>query len=205
MNTYPVLQSGFVGLTQKGLRRPDITEPSLRQSVIYKAYRLPLTKYYYSEDVTDLYFQWCRQPDVLKDFDFREKLISTAMKVFGNASFYKWLEMQGEKPTVGSLHKAFILETLEYLLNGTPRSIQISQWARLLEANDESSSVRVDIEKFFGGQTLGCVQSKTVPVSLHSVIKSWVSLEYGFEDLLISLFVIFGDRIERVDISNGPN
>lgn len=205
MNVYPVLQSGFVGHTQNGLRRPDVIEPTLRQAVIFKEYKLPLTKYFYSAEVTELYSRWCSNPGSLKDFDFRERVIKAAFSSFANPSFYQWIRLQDEKPTVSDLHKAFIVETLEYLYACKPRNIENVQWIRLLEANEESHRVRVDIEKYFNQDTIGVCDRASVPVSLRTVIKNWVSMEHGFEDLLISLFVIFGDRSRRTDISNATS
>lgn len=202
MNAYPVLQSGFVGLSQQGLRRPDIIEPTLRQAVIFKEYKLPLTKYFYSAEVTELYTRWCGNAGALKDFDFRERIIQAAFSSFGHQSFYVWLRHQAEKPTVSDLHKAFLVETLQYLLNGSPRGIENVQWIRLLEATQQTHSVRVDVDKYFGTETMGVLATQRVPVALSSVIKAWISMERGFEDLLITLFVIFGDRSDRIDISN---
>lgn len=204
-NTYPILQSGFVGLTQQGLRRPDIVEPSLRQSVIFKEYKLPLARYFFSPEVTELFVAWSSNPNSLKDFDFRERIIKAALASFGNPSIYRWITMQDEKPTVSDLHKAYILETMEYLFADKPRSIQNVQWIRLLEASEKSHRVHVDVEKYFSRSALGPATEFRLPSALRDIIRAWVTKEQGFEDLLITLFVIFGDRGSRTDISNSTS
>lgn len=202
---YPVLQSGFVGLSQHGLRRPDIIEPTLRQAVIFKEYKLPLARFFYSPEITELFVRWSSNPESLKDFDFRERIMKAAFAAFNTPSFYKWLDMQMEKPTVSDLHKAFIMETLEYLFLDKPRQIQNVQWIRLLEANEKTHRVKVDLDVYFGRETMGVDTQRRLPVALVDNIRAWVSKDHGFEDLLVSLFVIFGDRGSRADISNSTS
>lgn len=202
MQAYPVLQSGFISLTQNGMRKPEVIEPSLRQEIIFKEYKVPLKKFFFNPEVSELFIRWCNNPKCLKEFDFREKLIETAFDAFGGPSFYSWMALQNNKPTISDLHTAFLFETLEYLLIDKPRQIQPVQWTRLLEADAKTHSVKIDLTKYFGTETLGVNSSVRLPVKLDKVIGMWLKKPGGFEDLLISLFVIFGDRTQRTDITD---
>lgn len=202
MAVYPVLQSGFIGMTQEGLRRPDPIEATLRESVLLKDIKQPLSKYFYSPEVTELFARWCGDPKSLKDFDFREQILKAAIKAFSTISFYRWLELQNEKTTFSDLHKAFIMETLEYIFMYKERSIQPVQWLRLLEADDKSARVKVDLTKYYPHDNAGnAITGWDIPVKLEKVIASWVSLDNGFEDLLVCLMIIFGSRSQRTDVS----
>lgn len=201
--TYPILQSGFIGLTEKGLKRPDPIEPSFRDAVIFKEIKSPLRKYKYSPAVKQLFVEWNSNPKLLKDFDFRERILKTAFESFGSVDFLQWIALQNEKPTTTDLHSTFITETLDYLLTDTPRKIQPSIWIRLLEADERPSSVKFDVKKYFRQESANYnTFDAKLPTKLEGIILSWVSKDRGFEDLILSLFVIFGDRTPRTAVTN---
>lgn len=202
MQAYPVLQSGFISLTQNELRKPEMVEPSFRQEIIFKEFKIPLKKFFYNPEISELFSRWCNNPKCLKDFEFREKVIEKAFSAFSGPSFYTWLQLQNNKPTISDLHKAYLYETLEYLLLDKPRQIQSVQWVRLLEASEKTHSVKLDVSKYFGQDNNINTSSVRVPIKLSSVIGMWLKKPGGFEDLLISLFIIFGGRTNRTDITD---
>jgi hypothetical protein len=201
MNTYPVLQSGFVGLTQKGLKRPDPIEPSFREAIISKEFKAPLNKYFYSPEITEIFFSYCANSNVLKSFEFRERLIKATFEVFMNFDFKRFLNLQNEKPTISDLHKVFIMETLEYVMANKPRTIEAVQWIRMIEAGQVDHRVQVNVDSYFNRETLGTDSSLKIPNQTASLIHAWVSKERGFEDLLITLFVMFGERSRRTELT----
>jgi hypothetical protein len=202
MQAYPILQSGFVGITVKGLKLPDIVGPSLQNAVIFKEVRSPLSKYRFSPAVHDLYKDWCGNSDLLKDFDFREKILKTAIESFGTYNFYDWLTLQSTKPTLSDLHKTYILDTLEYLMLDQPRKIDNTSWMRLLQADDRPNAVVIDVKQYFMSKPGSLATSDVrLPSKMLSILKLWVSKERGFEDLLMTLYIIFGDRSARTAIT----
>lgn len=202
MQTYPILQSGFIGIREKGLKRPDPIEPSFRDAVIFKESKSPLSKYKYSPTVKHLFLNWNSDPSLLKDFEFRAKIIKAAFESFGTNNFYQWGVLQDEKPTTSDLHNAFILETLDYLMLDVPRKIHNSIWIRLLEADERPSSVKIDITKHFRQESSNYdAFDVKLPFKLEGIILKWVQKERGFEDLLLSLYIIFGDRASRTTIT----
>jgi hypothetical protein len=202
MQTYPILQSGFIGLSENGLKRPEPIQPSFRDAVIFKEVKFPLDKYKYSPLVKQLFVDWSANKDLLKDFDFREKIISAALTLFGSTSFQQWVDLQNRKPTTTPLHSVFIFETLDYLLRNEPRKTETLIWIRLLEADEHPSEVIINADKYFCTETNSCYDNtEKLPVKLINIIRTWVSKERGFEDLLLTLFVIFGDRSAQTTVT----
>lgn len=202
---YPILQSGFIGITDKGLKRPDPVEPTFREAVIFKEFKAPLAKYKYSPDVSDLFFDWSARPELLRNFEFREKIIKAAFQSFGTMSIYTWFLLQNEKPTVSEMHRVFLIETLEFIANCTPRKIQPVQWTRLLEADLKSDKIVIDLKKHFvndltAEQNIGV--TRRLPLKTDEFLTRWLQCPNGFEDMLVTLFTIFGERSRRTDITN---
>lgn len=201
---YPILQSGFVGMTDKGLKRPDPVEPTFRDAVIFKEFKAPLAKYKYSPDCSDLFFDWSANPELLRNFEFREKIIKAAYQSFGTANIYSWFLLQNEKPTVSEMHKVFMIETLEYIADVAPRKIHPVQWVRLLEADLKSDKIVVDLRKHFvyDSSANSATNFLALPLKTDEFLTRWLMLPNGFEDLLLCLFAIFGERSRRTDITN---
>lgn len=215
MYAAPVLQSGFVTFANKDLQKPDPSIPNLRQEVLYQAVKNPLMKYHFSKEVGELYSRWSANPASLKDFDFRQRILKAAFNLFHNSSFVEWVRFQNDKPTFSDLHKSFLIETLSYLASNKPRKIENILWVRLLEASEKTSTVRIDINEYFyefkGTElsvpeqaitdSVGDFDHAKLPRKFEDVIQIWTSKERGFEDLLICLHVIFGNRFNSADIN----
>lgn len=202
MTRYPVLQSGFASLTEKNLEQAVIEEATLRDSILGKEYRKNNNRYFYSPEVSKLFTKWRTNPEKIREFEFREKIIKTAISAFATPSIYRWIMAQNDVPTVSALHRVFIIETLDMLMLNKPRELQISQWVHLLEASEKVDAVRVNVDRYFDGE----VQSNgpRLPSSIYDLLQIWLSQNQGFVDLLITLYVIFGDRKQRSDVANIP-
>ncbi len=203
MNKYPILQSGFIGFNEAAFKKPLPPEPSFRAAIIFKDTRNPLNKFFYSEDVRDLFKLWMSNFDNMKSMEFREKILKTAFNCFSTNNFFEWLALQSKQPTVTDLHRAFILETLDYLVHDTQRKIHVSSWSRILEAAERSDSVAIDVTKYFKKESNFADTSKaTLPIRMPDVLQLWVSKPEGFDDLLYCLYIIFGDRLAHTAITS---
>lgn len=203
MSKYPILQSGFIGFDEAAFNKPLPTEPSFRLAIVFKDIRNPLNKFFYSEDVKDLFNAWTSDFDKMKSMEFREKILKAAFKCFGTSNFFEWLALQSKQPTITDLHRAFILETLDYLLLQSPRKISVTSWARMIEAAQRADTVTIDVTKYFK-KDYGSSDSDNVriPVRISEVIQLWTSKPDGFDDLLYSLYIIFGDRLAHTAITS---
>jgi hypothetical protein len=196
---YPVLQSGFVAVGPEGLTLPDPIEPTIRQSVIFKEFKSPLLNYHFSPAVTELFNNWSAKKEVLREFDFRERLLKVAFKAFGTKEFRAWLLLQLEAETLSALHKKFLLETCDYILNGTARRLSNVQWVNLLEAGPTTASVRLSPSEFLSNKD-GVREYTNIPEKMVELIVRWTQHRDGFEDLLVCLYVIFGARSRQTDV-----
>lgn len=207
MQKLPVLQSGFVGLSELHFVLPNPIEPSVRQAVIFKDFKPRLTTYQYSESITNLFNRFLANKDVVKDFEFREHYIQAAMECFGDRSFYKWLGVQLDSDLMSGLHIKFLNETMAFI-RGKTRRISNVQWINLLEAGPVTKSVALDKEEYKKNieAIYELVRSKTTghdsPGMLVSVIQDWTSQKNGFEDFMISSYVFFGKRARQDNVAD---
>lgn len=197
MTKYPILQSGFVAKDEKDLTNYEVKKDPFVDIALNKDHLKSHNPYFYSEEITSLYKEWCGKPDLIKDFDFREKILRFAMTKF-DTLLSSWIKLQFRSPYAGELHAVFINETVEYVLGVKSRNIQISQWIRLLDASVKRNNAEIKSEKYFD-------KSKGFDKYLHlnvfsNFISNWVSKNDGYVDLLISLYVIFGSRNDTTDV-----
>ncbi len=193
---FPILQSGFVSLNEEGLTKPDMSGPTIREDILLKEYRTKADKYFYSKAITELFHQWRSNPSLIREMDFREQVLIQAFKLFKTDKLTTWIRVQNEKPSLSNIHNVFLLETIKFASGIEKRSLENVQWISLIDYSDRAQAVRVDMDDYFREDS----NQLYVPMKMDRFIQSWVSQINGFEDLLISLYVIFGDREQKVDV-----
>lgn len=193
---FPILQSGFVSLNEEGLTKPDMTTPTIRDDILLKEYRTKADKYFYSKAITELFHQWRSNPSLIREMDFREQVLIQAFKLFKTDKLTTWIRAQNEKPSLSNIHNVFLLETIKFASGIEKRSLENVQWISLIDYSDRAQAVRVDMDDYFREDS----GHLYVPMKMDRFIQSWVSQVNGFEDLLISLYVIFGDREQKIDV-----
>ncbi len=204
MKKYPILQSGFVSFTEETLLTPVKYNDLVISNVLSKDYRSPSNRYFYSKPLSMLYNKWLGNPQCLREFDTREQIIKHAKVLFSNPSLFKWMQLQLDHGEIGNLHEAFILDTLEFL-TGKDRRIQVAQWISLLEKAIKSQAIQIDLAKFFDREKYPQpIYTDTLPGQLTDILQIWINRPQGYEDLLISLYVIFGNRPYITDVSENP-
>lgn len=125
-------------------------------------------------------------------FAFREQILKVALEAFGTKSFYDWCVLQSESPYLTEMHKRFLNDTFNFIQVGK-RSVNIMSWMKLVTVKELSANDEVPVyqyQKFFG---------MTSPIhfrreqDLASAITAWVSQPGGFDDLVGTLHIFFGD------------
>lgn len=200
MNKFAILQSGFISDLSKGLVHSEFIKDPFVDLALDKDHLKSKSHYFYFKEVDDLYEEWSKNNTLIKTMEFREKIIKAAKNAFNNVSIYNWLNTQKYANTVTSTHENFISETIGFVL-GSPRSIQTSQWIRLLEVSEKAQSINLDIDKYFNRNNIQN-QLKFSSSLLTDFIVKWVSQPNGFEDMLLSLYVVFGDRPAVTDVAD---
>lgn len=161
-----------------------------------------------NESVIEIYTQVVgRQVHHVK-FDYRERVIKVALRSFGLFDFAMWLEVQKTSPTFTQLHADFLMDTLNYIATGK-RRIPVDSWERMIStgANDPFNKIQYcpkelslfDSSMRFNntGEITSTVAQNKNPYNLNTVINRWLSHSGGFSDLVVSLYILFGDRPAR--------
>lgn len=192
---FPVLQSGFISFMNPGLQQSIIEKNPFVDLVLNKAYLKSKNTYLYHPAVDDLYNDFLRSSVSMKDMAFRERIIKIASNAFVDRDFGRWLLLQESSKTTGGMHSKFLEDTIRYIHTGS-REFTHDSWIRMVHALPASSKLP--------GETIRQAILK-YPLYEHKipeVITKWVSHRGGYEDLLQSLFVIFGTRRQITDVSN---
>jgi hypothetical protein len=141
-------------------------------------------------DVESLWKQLTSGDRFVNSFAFRESILIAGLKSFGTLDFLKWVQLQEENPYLGPNHIRFINDTLGYI-NGSPRSLNIQNWLILLAGEKPTTdSVKINVEEFF--RTNKPIHMRQNP-SLKEHLINWTRRPGGFEDLLGTMHILFGD------------
>lgn len=196
MDKYPVLQSGFISLSKDPFRLPDPSVPTIRDSVIFEAFKSPLQNFFYSDIITELYDSYMANKRQIGNFEFRERVLRAAFEAFETPMVQKWIMAQQDTRVLSALHMRFIIDTIEFVVTGRDRYMQPISWVDLLEYGDTSHSVKVDANAYLKLKN-DIDRYKSIPSTFVDLIQQWTTRRNGFEDLLVSLFVIFGRRARQ--------
>lgn len=210
--SYVELQSGFLAKKSDLLVTPNEYDKFYTDNILAKTFKQPSNMLYFCKDLSLLYRKYLADRTLINDFEFREDILVLAKKLFDEKNFLKWLELQVTKANLTTLHTTFIYDTLNFLdiaydgddssIYRSKREIEAVQWISLLERNLESDSVKLDISKYFNKTQRNVVNY--LPHKLNTILILWLNKNNGFEDLLTSLFVIFGDRAYITDVKLNP-
>jgi hypothetical protein len=153
--------------------------------------------YPHNEEVNAIADTVLRDLAVVETFDFRKRILLTAMSAFGTKSFYYWYRAQYKSPIFSDNHSRFLDDTLSFITNGH-RELDCSIWLRVLSFDDSHPTYEIAAAQrddgmsekaraFFGGA------AEDQNLSLNDVIQKWVSHNGGFEDLAITMNILFGN------------
>ena len=88
-----------------------------------------------------------------------------------------------------SLHESFLRDTLKYILEGS-RSVNIISWVRMINGYEEYNLHKErDLD-------LGNYPKIIKDFTSEELVQLWVSRDNGFEDLIITLNLFFGNKYE---------
>lgn len=126
------------------------------------------------------------------NLEVREKIITNALLAFGTESFYEWFALQQVNPNLTDMHRRFLNDTLNFISTGK-RAMNLLQWPHLIEVRpltggDATPALKSD--EFFGVRER--LENRT-DSKLTAIVPRWVSWPGGFEDLLGTMHVLFGD------------
>lgn len=209
MAQYVILQSGYLSYPMPDLVRsyPTQDKTALQLMNLAKADRRINNPFYYHREADTAFKAFEDSPVLLKDFDFRQRVLTIAKQTFGQHSFYDWVCLQKNSPYLTTMHRRFIYDTLGYLINGH-RSVCVESWMNLIEARDITDvDARVAYNpadffalKYGSGNAVSDTCPQSLPPELMRLIQQWVSQPDGFKDLLYSLYIIAGKQTEYTPV-----
>ncbi len=194
MHSYPILRSGFVGLSSTGLVQPSSTNNAIAAALLNKQTLQPDNNYFYHETLQSLYLKTIEgvTSNILGKIDFQEEIITAAAEAFGTRNIWDWIVHQFANGSITGLHAAFLKETLNFV-SGAERKTRPEQWIRLLEATTEHSLiVTQNSNDYLGLNELR--STRIIPARLDQFFVQWIRQPNGIYDFVVSLEVIFGNR-----------
>lgn len=114
-------------------------------------------------------------------WSFRQQVLAQALRLFGN--FSDWLEHQRNSPSVTGFNREFLEDTVNYIQTGQ-RKMLILNWIELMDEVDARERPAVA-----HASVVSMSNSKTV-----QVLQAWCAHTDGIEDLVQTLYVLFGHK-----------
>lgn len=138
-----------------------------------------------------LFVEFTNFPKQAVTWDFQKRVIDLAQDLF--AGEYSWFIRQDSNALLNDLNYAFVLDTIRFIATGT-RKFSIYTWPALLTYDvpvvTESVEGRRDI--FF------LMEELTVPTNTEKFISQWLTHKGGFDDLMYTMNMLFGNVPEKV-------
>lgn len=147
-----------------------------------------------NRNVEEIWSFYMRNKGALANFEFREKLLKTALTAFGTKDFMTWTRLQYEGPVSGELHTKFLDDMLNYILTGR-RSLAVDAWSTMLVVRDIHNNVTPVPHRHFTHDFFVDPNNpnRARNADLETVLILWTSHEGGFDDLIQTLHLLFGD------------
>lgn len=131
--------------------------------------------------------------------EFRRQAIEAAYEAFGTTFFKEWYDHQKDSPYFTEMHQDFLRDTLQFLETGE-RKFHLETWDALLSRDCAEKATETDYNEieveFFGLPQAGIIR-KVRPYRLPDLICKWTKQEEGFQDLIYTLFILFGKPYQR--------
>lgn len=119
-------------------------------------------------------------------WDFRKEVIQAAMRLLGGNK--NWFMRQDANPLVVEYNYQFVLDTVRFISTGR-RKISIYAWPDLLSYHSEGALPKVAERREVA--TLFRELGLTTPIA--DLIQQWCSHRGGFDDMMYTLNLLFGE------------
>jgi hypothetical protein len=138
-------------------------------------------------------------------FDTHEAILRNSVAAFGSTYLYDWIKIQRQSPYFNDYHVKWIDETLMYIVYGKTRQLSAYNWCTMLKATAGGGSFNDTpiIRHTLFGEGLPSLYNESISkvtntlpknVTILEFIERWVQIPGGIDDLIASLYVLFGER-----------
>jgi hypothetical protein len=182
MGSYPQLKDTRVEELLKSVRNVAFTAN----------FTPPKTELISNPQVNQLWEDHLSGAGKTSSFAFRERLLVCAMTVFGS-DMLAWFDLQKQNPYMSALHKNFLNDTLGFIDTGK-RSVSVTTWMSLVgisQTVQSSPGTTVKTKEFFRTDSQPGMRR---PTAICDVLVQWTSQPSGFDDLLSTMAIIFGNK-----------
>ncbi len=190
----PVLQSGFISLTEESLvqSEPVADTQVLRLMGLGKNVDASGNAFFYNRDVQNLFTKFNQDARLMRQFDFREDMLKVAIQAFGTNSALEWFAAQAKSPFLTSIHRQFLNDTLSFISTGK-RAVSIESWLGLLsprEATAKDAETVLETNRYFVKNDF-----ERIPHKLTATLSNWTGQANGFLDLMYFLGIVFSKEV----------
>ena len=119
------------------------------------------------------------------NFGFVIDTIEIAIHAFGTNSFKSWYIAQHKSPVTTALHIRFLNETIDFILTGERRT-NVFTWLNLLACTENTGNYTL-----VDSTVLNKIDSGGIK-TIKELLIIWLRKENGLNDLIMSLFILFG-------------
>lgn len=194
---FSIYPRGFLGDrhgdgVDRKIQRPDPIFRAVQHT--FKFPVMPNVKAYSNKGIDRSYAAYLTKVEDWKTMEFREKVYLQALKAFGTMDFAQWYSKQFVSPSVGDMHHRFLDDTLRFIGGGT-RDMCMENWRALVTYSDRDDAhalVTPTAAEFFGISTHGRARPAKNR-DLITIIQLWTARPGGFEDMLCTLHILFGE------------
>lgn len=196
---FVIYPRGFVGFDTdavKAKKKLNDIIPTLRSLEFNRYIQQDNNVYPSNTTINELWKEYINNVSTTKTFAFRERILLAALSAFGTNSFYDWCLLQLENKLVAPIHKKFIIDIFYFITTGK-KSIGNQTWLNLIRIDNhkvfktnDSNNFNKEIYDYFLLDKDPQYQKQT---TLFYHITEWTQQENGFDDLLGSLMVLFGE------------
>ena len=139
-----------------------------------------------------LYNRYVNRTENTNCWEFRQKAIDNAIRAFGDIK--QWLNLQQFNAHLCDIAFDFIHDTVRYINTGE-RTVSTHTAGALIQA---AVNNRVIGGGYTGRVVRQVILADVLKVKPENVIQTWLSYEGGFEDMLCTMYILFGKRTKFV-------
>lgn len=144
--------------------------------------------------VDDLMLEFINFPRRTVYWEYRDKFITLTQELLNSRT--NWFLMQDSNNLVSDIKIKFILDTVRFIFTGR-RQIAINAWGDLLGAdNGKTTDVLKRTMIYDYLKELDIVSSDAL--ALNNFIQNWVSKPNGFDDMVFTIYYLFGTKQKKV-------
>ena len=166
----------------------------LTQQYRVDLFQMPTPTVEVNSNVEALYVEYVKNGGATAAFEFRERILHSALAAFGTSNFSYWFTEQHRSPATGDLHRRFLDDMLRFIRTGQ-REMSLENWHSILNLSDLDGNITPLSEyanEFFGISSHG-YNRQPRNTDLIEVIQDWCAQPGGIEDMLGCLHVMFGN------------